>query len=114
MATYLEISKDKRILILDTNPCLYSMSDELEKAKPLYPIGKNLYFHKSRNENEYFYFHIWSMEKGFKRTNQLCSWTEAQSFLQEKLCYDDCSKSEDRQAESLEKDYGFDLMEETG
>ena len=109
------MTQDDKKVVIDTksDDCLYSSPVNPPNTGTTYTRGSNLYAHKARSGNIYFYFHHWSMWQGSEDSYCLCTKQEAEEFLLEKLGNSGWDSLEESEAEQAEKDYGFELLTET-
>ncbi|MFX0133042.1 MAG: hypothetical protein ACFFDN_05280 [Candidatus Hodarchaeota archaeon] len=113
MKAVLMTPESKRVVIdTKTDPCLYSSPQNPPNTGTTYTRGTDLYYHKSRAGNEYFYFKHWSMWQGEEGSIQLITKDKAEDFLLEKAGNSGWDSLNESDFENL-KEFGFNLLEET-
>lgn len=104
----------RRVVINDeTDPCLYKAPCQPPQTGNKYVRGEDLFYHKARSGNEYFYIHYWSIVDGEEDNFgfKLITREEAEQFLLDKAGKCGWEGLEERDFERLKR-YGFDLLYE--
>ena len=103
----------KVVIDRKTDPCLYSAPVNPPNTGTRYTTGTDLFAHKARSGKMYYYFYEWSMWQGEESSYELCSKSEAEEFLISKLSNDGWDSISEEKAVEIEKDFGFNLLNET-
>ena len=113
MSTVLKTPDGKRVVVsVKTDEELYHAPRNPPNTGTSYTSGTDLHYHKSRNDNDYFYLYHWSMWQGTEDSYELISKQVAVDFMLEKMSYDGWQKPYDREVERC-NELGFDLLTET-
>lgn len=85
MATIL-LTEDRKRVAIDhkTDVCLFETPANPPNTGTRYTRGMDLYAHKSRSGNWFFYFYNWSMWDGEKSYDNLIDRESAIAFLQDR------------------------------
>jgi hypothetical protein len=75
--------------------------------------GADLYAHKTRNGNWYYYLLTWSMWQGDSGGPELISRDEAISFLQDKATLTGWAELDEREIEKAVEHFGQNIFAET-
>jgi len=112
MKKVLQNPEGKRVVIdTTTDVKLFNAPRNPPNTGTTYTTGTDLYYHKSRKGNDYFYFYSWSMWQGSEDNISLCSKNEAEEFLLSKAGKTGWDCLDETEIENL-KEYGFDLLVE--
>ncbi len=107
----LDSGKGRVILNTEKDECLYKAPVNPPNTGTKYTRGSDLYVHRSKKGNLYFYFYRWSLWQGEEDSIQLISHKDTEEFLQEHI--GGTWGLTLTEAEEIEKKYGFNLTEET-
>ena len=112
MRKVLMTPEGKRVII-DTKKdvCLFKAPVNPPNTGIKYTTGTDLYYHKSRNGNDYYYFYHWSMWQGSEDTLELVEKDKVEQFLLKKAGNIGWDSLSEESIKELEK-YGFNLLEE--
>ena len=108
------ITKEQKRVIVDiqTDSCLYKSPVNPPNTGTDYTRGTDLYAHRARSGNMYFYLRHWSLWQGEGSNLELISRDEAENFLLEKAGLSGFAAMEESEIEKA-IELGFDLFEET-
>lgn len=82
MPTILKTPEGKKVSInMPSDICLYRSPENPPNTGSSYLRGSDLYAHKARSGNVYFYINHWSMWQGEERKTELISKGYAEKFL---------------------------------
>lgn len=115
MPTVLMTPEGKRVVVsVKTDLELYAAPRNPPNTGTGYTTGTDLHYHKSRNDNDYFYLYHWSMWQGSGNSYELISKQEAIDFMLEKMGgIDDGWYRPSEQEIQRCNELGFDLLTET-
>ncbi len=103
----------KRVIVnTKTDVCLYETPCNPPNTGTDYTRGTDLYAHRARSGNMYFYLRHWSLWQGEGSNLELISRDEAENFLLEKAGLSGFAAMEESEVEKA-IELGFDLFEET-
>ncbi len=103
----------KRVIVnTKTDVCLYETPCNPPNTGTDYTRGTDLYAHRARSGNMYFYLRHWSLWQGEGSNLELISRDEAENFLLEKAGLSGFAAMEESEIEKA-IELGFDLFEET-
>jgi len=107
------MAPDQKRVVINTekDTLLYGAPKNPPNTGTTYTRGTDLYEHKSRSGNIYYYFRHWSMWQGEETSYELISREEAEEFLTEKAGLGDWAGLTDEDYDRL-KQHGFDLLQE--
>ena len=77
------LTQDEKKVKVDTSHDvnLYCAPHNPPNTGTKYTSGTDLYYHRARSGNEYFYTHYWSMWQGSEEVFELITKKEAEKFL---------------------------------
>ena len=82
MKVVLKTPEGKKVVVNEmTDPCLYEAPSNPPNTGTRYTSGTDLYAHKARSGNIYFYTHSWSMWQGAESEFSLISKEKMESKL---------------------------------
>lgn len=103
----------KRVVVNTAkDTCLYKTPCNPPNTGTDYTRGTDLYAHRARSGNVYFYLHHWTLWQGEDSWLELIGWQEALDFLLEKARLTNVAAMDESEIE-LAKEFGFNLLEET-
>jgi len=101
----------KVVINTEKDVCLYSAPHNPPNTGTTYTRGTDLYAHKARSGNIYYYYVHWSMWQGEQTSYELISREEAEKFLLKKASLGGWAGLDEEDFELL-KEHGFDLLQE--
>ena len=101
----------KVVIDPETDAKLYDAPVNPPNTGTQYLTGVDLYTHKARSGNAYFYLHGWSMWQGSEDTFTLIDRDEAEAFLIEKAGLSGYAGLDAHEIERAVK-YGFEIYKE--
>lgn len=106
---------ENKIIIVDTNtdPQLYAAPVNPPNTGTTYTTGEDLYAHKAKSGNIYFYIYSWSMWQGAQPNCKLISKEGAIEFTTDKAGLIGVAELTESEAEKA-KEFGIDMFNETG
>jgi hypothetical protein len=103
----------KRVIVnTKTDVCLYETPCNPPNTGTDYTRGTNLYAHRARSGNVYFYLHHWSLWQRESSWLELVDRHEALDFLLEKARLTNVAAMDEDEIETA-KEFGFNILEET-
>jgi hypothetical protein len=95
--------ENKKVVInLSTDTCLFDAPHNPSNTGTRYTSGTDLYTHKARSGNNYYYKYHWSMWQGTESHYELITDEEAKQFLLEKASLADYGLSQGEIDRALE------------
>jgi len=114
MAKILKTDEGKIVKVdMDKDICLYQSPVNPPNTGTDYTRGTNLYAHKTRKGNWYYYTHNWSMWEREEDFIELVSRKNAISILQHKATLSGYSELDKHETEKAIEHFGEDIFEET-
>jgi len=103
----------KRVIVnTKTDVCLYETPCNPPNTGTDYTRGTDLYAHRARSGNVYFYLHHWSLWQRESSWLELVDRHEALDFLLEKARLTNVAAMDEDEIEKA-KEFGFNILEET-
>ena len=103
----------KRVVVNTAkDTCLYKTPCNPPNTGTDYTRGTDLYAHRARSGNVYFYLHHWTLWQGEGSWLELIGWQEALDFLLEKARLTNVAAMDEDEIEKA-KEFGFNILEET-
>jgi hypothetical protein len=103
----------KRVIVnTKTDVCLYETPCNPPNPGTDYTRGTDLYAHRARSGNVYFYLHHWSLWQRESSWLELVDRHEALDFLLEKARLTNVAAMDEDEIETA-KEFGFNILEET-
>ena len=101
----------KRVVTSNNDQCLYSAPQNPPNTGTDFTRGTDLYYHKARSGNEYYYFVHWSMWQGESGSYELIDFDVAEAFLLKKAGLTGWAGINKSDLKELKK-FGFNILEE--
>jgi hypothetical protein len=112
MARILITEDGKRVDISSNNISLYVAPKNPPNTGTTYTRGTNLYVHKTRKGNWYYFTEYWSMWQGEEGGCHLVSREEAIDFLREKATVTGWGELSTSEIKEANEHFGEDIFEE--
>lgn len=112
MQKVLMTSDGKKVVTSSNDICLYSAPVNPPNTGTTFTRGTNLFAHKSRSGNIYFYKYFWSMWQGENSSYELIDKDEAKEFLLVKAGLSGYGSLNAKEIEKA-REFGFNLLDET-
>jgi len=109
------MTPEKKIVVCDMSKdvCLYDAPRNPPNTGTTYTSGTDLYAHKARSGNWYYYLYSWSMWQGEPSDYELITEDEAKEFIFNKSTAGSNYSRNGVEIENCEKLFGEDFFEET-
>jgi len=113
MAHILLTDDGKRVSVnMSSDLCLFDSPRNPPNTGTTFTRGTDLYAHKTRKGNWYYYTYTWSMWQGESSYTHLLDKAEAIEFLQEKATLDGHGSLSDSEIARAVEHFGEDIFQE--
>ncbi|MCF7885882.1 MAG: hypothetical protein K9M80_05250 [Candidatus Marinimicrobia bacterium] len=110
----LRTEEGKKVVIdPEVDPCIYKAPVNPPNTGTSFTRGRDLYSHKAKSGDIYFYSHSWSMWQGEGESFSLLDRDQAIDFLLDKLETGGHAGLSEDEARELDQQYDFNLLIET-